>query len=245
MTSYKHEKENIGYPITSIEIEKDTSEPAEEELEKAEKPIKQTPGYSRIFEFDATLKSFLYKYSQEIENKIKEFVNSINWKNLNKDEIINYINKTIEKFKDHENFEKIINNYPSLIENIAKIYLLEKIKRDFSDSAEIDKNKSLEELINYINDLSSKDIKSDVKEIDDIIEKWNELKDEWPLIKLLNFKNSSITINPDLIENINILEKNTTYSPSEIIKAYTILSNLLVPIQLDDVYGYLVDKKIS
>jgi len=251
MASYKHEKENIGYPITSIEIEKDTSEPTEEELEEVEKPIKQTPGYSRIFEFDATLKSFLYKYSQEIEDKIKEFVDSIDWKNLNKDEIINYINKTIEKIGGREEFEKLINKQPSLIESIVKTYLIEKIKQDFPKNIKIDeniKNKSIEEMIDYyISNLKISDSEntepSEREKYDSIIKLWNEIKEDWPLTKLFNFESKSITIDPVLLKNIKVLE-DKTHTLSEAIEAFGILSNLLAPIQLDDVYGYLVDKEI-
>jgi len=256
MASYKHEKENLGYPITSIETEKDTSD-VPEELEELDKPVKQSPGYSRVFEFDAILSSFIYKKSQEeepsltIDRKVentttqsatldidkinKEIDNAtqdIDWKDLNKNEIKEYIIKQIKEFGNIS----ILNDpvyFKSFVDRFIKEYIIE---RDSTIKIDVD----VQDAINQYSDHLSKN-KS--KEEDSILQRikkyWNLFKEEWPIDKI----DLTQYLSDDLKGAIKVLNDQNVNDPEEIYNKYNIISSI-APIQLDSIYVFLPGKNV-
>jgi hypothetical protein len=251
MTSYKHEKENIGYPITSIETERDTSD-VPEEFEETDKPVRQSPGYSRVFEFDAILNSFIRKNSQEepsvsknktldntveginIDKEIDEATKDIDWKNLDKDEIKKYVKKSIEQSRTI--IPSMMPNLSDLIKNLIKYYLKSKVP-------DINTDKTVQDAINQYSDYLSKNKSEEKKEKNSILlqikEYWKKFKEEWPIDRtdLIQY------LSNDLKEAITILNDEKVNDLQEVQRVYnTILS--ISPIHLDDMHVFLLSKNI-
>jgi len=248
MASHKHEKENLGYPITSIETERDTSD-VPEELEEMDKPVKQSPGYSRVFEFDAILNSFIYKKSQEeppvstdntinsttedvnINKKIDEATQDIDWRNTDKDKIKEYIRKGVKTLK-----------YPGLLNDSEQLKLyIEELIRDYIKTyiSTISDQVPVQDAINQYSDYLSKN-KSDEKEnsiLQEIKEYWKKFKEEWPIDK------TDLTqyLRDDLKEAIKVLNDEKVNNLQEVQNKYNIILSIS-PIHLDDIYVFLPSK---